>query len=278
VTLCAAGICNRHHDQRIVVVCDQKVSFFGGSFAADNVALKVTECSKGWSVMFAGENSALVPLVDAVRADGQSASPATLREFARLCSRAYRAERKNIIETEVLAKYDISDYAEYMSTRNSDSKLFEAITREIERVEETWNLLFFGFDASGLPHIFVITEYGKIQFCDIEGFAAIGSGAWAAMVTLATFKYSQRMAWEEAAYCMLAAKFSAEEAADGVGQQTTIAILSEMKLETAVGIHPHTVDELREEWKGRPRMPPDQIEILKDGILNPSTLLKGLKK
>jgi hypothetical protein len=225
VTLCAAGI---SYDEKpsIVLICDKKVSFFGGHFAGENIALKVTTIHESWSVMFAGENSPLVPLVDAIKSSAWRSSQNTLRKFARLCSALYRGERKKIIETDILSKYDISSYGEYRALLKTDSSLYDAITKDIETMEEQWNLLFFGYDKNGQPHVFVITEYGKIQFCDIEGFAAIGSGAWAAVMTLALLRYNQRKGLGDCVYRLLAAKFTAEQTADGVGEDTLIAVMN----------------------------------------------------
>ncbi len=270
MTLCTAGISSRDGKNRIIVVCDQKVTFFGGHFSADGMALKVTMVHANWSVMFAGDNSTLVPLVDAVQVTARKSKRNTLRQFARLCSRVYREERKKIIETDILSKYDISTYQEYVDLKKTDVDLYGAITKEIERMEEDWHLLFFGFDKEGKPHVFVITEYGKIQFCDIEGFAAIGSGAWAAIMGLALVGYRHVQSFEESLYRLLVAKFIAEESADGVGEATLVAVLEgEHSATTALLMSAQDVKALREEWKQRPRIPDGVGAKIKGLLYNP---------
>ena len=85
MTLCAAGI-NRDQN-RIVAICDRKVSFWGGSFAGDGMAFKLRTLSQQWYVMFAGPNSPLVPLLDAVTEAVAKIKQNTLRNIAHVASR-----------------------------------------------------------------------------------------------------------------------------------------------------------------------------------------------
>jgi hypothetical protein len=254
LTLCAAGINYGHN--RIVVVCDRKLSFWGGSFSADGMAFKVTDLCPQWYVMFSGPNSPLVPLINAVVSGAKKVRTNTLRSIASACARAYRVERKAIIENEVLAKYDVGSYDEFLALKISERELYDSLATEIKEAEEGWNLLFCGFDRDGKPHIFVITEYGKIQYCDLEGFAVIGSGSWAAMVSLANHPFSTHLSLGEVTYSLLAAKFSAEESADGVGDQTVLAVLRPGGMGGVPTLSDDQIDKLRLRWKNLPRIPP----------------------
>jgi 20S proteasome alpha/beta subunit len=267
MTLCAAGISNHNSKKRIVVICDRKLSFFGGSFAGDGMALKVVAIHQTWSVMFAGDTSSLVALVDALQSTVWKTTKNTIRDFARLCSKVYREERKKIIETNILSEYDIDTYQEYLDLRKTDSSLFEALTETISKTEEGWNLLFFGYDQDGEPHVFVISEYGKITFCDTEGFAAIGSGAWAAMVTLVSLHYSQSMPVEDAVYRILVSKFVAEKAADGVGEETFVAVLDgEQSFPKMLTIADELINDLREEWISRSVVPGGSLDQIGESL------------
>jgi len=217
--------------------------------------------------MYAGPVSPLVALQDAVKCATANADGDDLRSFARLCSNAYREERKHIIETEILAEYDLESYAEYQALKGSDQRLHEALTEKIRKAEEDWNLLFFGFDGADRPHIFVITEYGKIQYCDAEGFAAIGSGAWIAYAALSRLGFNRTLPRGEALYGMLAAKFSAESA-DGVGEETALLINSHTDRlgHTVPGLQPKDIAELKQEWKQLPRIPDGAADRLEGYI------------
>lgn len=271
MTLCAAGLNYEGKKKRIVVIADRKISFFGGQFSGDIKATKVETVHENWSVMFAGQHSLLVPMLHAVQSVRLTRSNNTLRVFARLCSRLYREERRTIIETEVLSKYDVENYAEYLKLKSTEADLYAAITKEIESLEENWHLLFFGFDKDNEPHIFVITEYGKIQFCDIEGFAAIGSGAWAAYTTLTSLRYMTGAPVEECVYKMLAAKFVAEESADGVGEESMFAVVdNHHRLNNLWSLTDQIISHLRVQWKERPLVPSDACQLVKGALFRPS--------
>lgn len=267
MTICAAGL-NRPGPDRpwsIITVCDRKLSV--GHTSVEGMAWKIKTIHPMWRVMFAGEVSPLVALVDAVTDAAANAKENRLRSFARLCSSAYQAERKNIIETEILANYDISSYSEYLTLKSSDRPLFDALKQEIEKAERNWHLLFLGFDSVGIPHLFVITEYGKIQYCDIEGFAAIGSGAYTAFMALSAFKFNQWMTRGEAVYAMLAAKFAAETA-DGVGEETLLFIFKAGDVRRTIpGLVPSAIKELRGEWEKLPRIPNGAAESIERDLV-----------
>jgi hypothetical protein len=217
-----------------------------------------------WRVMFAGPLSPLVALIDAVKTAAANADKNSLRPFARLCSRAYREERERIIETEILAEHDLNSYSEYRALRTTDRDWFESITEQIRKQEESWNLLFLGFDDVRRPHIFVITEYGKIQFCDAPGFAVIGSGAWAAHNVLARFGFNKFLARGLAAYGLLAAKFAAE-AAEGVGEATAFMIYkaNDRIGRTVPGLNETDMGWIKTAWKKMPKFPiglPEELE------------------
>jgi hypothetical protein len=217
-----------------------------------------------WLVMFSGENSALVPLLEAIAEAGKKLKNNTLRNASRLWSKAYRLERKHIIETEVLARHDVQSYGEYLALKTSDANFFEVLSKEIEKVEEGWNLLFCGFDGHRAPHLFIVAECGKIQYCDIEGFAVIGSGAWPAIVSLTSLQYSDRLSYGEAMYSLLAAKFSAETAAEGVGEDTVFGILSTDKEVSPIVLKDQTICDARKRWESMPRFPQDIVKQLSD--------------
>lgn len=211
--------------------------------------------------------SPLVALIDAIKSVAASAQYENLRQFARLCSRAYREERKHIIETEILAEHDIDSYAEYRSLKTNDRPFFDALGTKIKEAEAEWNLLFLGFDQVDKPHLFIITEYGKIQYCDAEGFAAIGSGAWAAWSALSRFGFNRFMPRGEAIYGVLAAKLAAE-GTEGVGEETIFMIArpSDRLGRGVPGLGQDEIKKVRSEWKRLPRIPPGTADRL-DGYL-----------
>ena len=262
MTVCIAGIHQDGSKKSIIAVSDQKVSFFGGLLSAEGVAQKIKHLNSDWNVMFSGDLSPMVPLLYAI-SSAINAIPAEargVRVVARACSAAYREERKGIIENEILCDYDIDTYADYVALKTTNESLFEAITAKISEKEQTWSLLFCGFVSHKHPHIFVVGERGKIQYCDIEGFAAIGSGAWAAAVSLSSFPYKTSLDLGESMYAILAAKY-ASESADGVGEKTILVVLRPGQ--DIVPIMPSLpLDLIRNKWKSLPKVPHGAAEQL----------------
>ena len=249
MTVCIAGV----NLGDIITIEDTKLTFFGGSISAEGVADKRRMINDRWQVLFAGNVSTLTPMLEAVKEAAIKPKTKGLRHFARLCANAYRGERERIIEDEILADYDLSTYAEYLALKATDPRLFDAIGAKIKEAEEQWQLLFCGFDERDRPHLFVISGRGKIEYCDTPGFAAIGSGGWAAYVAIASYPYHHLLDREEAAYCLLAAKFAAESA-EGVGEETHLNVMTTQNHWSSFLLD-GTVNSVREKWKKLPRMP-----------------------
>jgi hypothetical protein len=158
------------------------------------------------------------------------------------------------------------------------------LTEKIRKIEQKWNLLFFGFDKHDRPHIFVITEYGKIQWCDAEGVAAIGSGAWVFWTALAQYGYNRHAERGEAVWAMLSSKFAAEKA-EGVGEQTVLLIskATDRLGYTVSGLLPKDINDARERWRSLARIPDGiarelEVKISKeeqDGSFEVSNPLRG---
>lgn len=264
MTVCIAGINVGESGPLIIAACDRKISFFGGYFSAEGVAMKIAGVNLNWCLMFSGPVSPLVPLVESMRTKmNKHKTPSGVAVFARKCSEVYKKERRLLIENEVLCDYDIETYAEYLDQKKKEPELFAAITERIKDEEENWNLLFAGFDATARPHIFVIKERGRIQYCDTEGFAAIGSGGWRSLVALSSYPFRRGLPLSRAIFGIAAAKFAAESEAEGVGEDTVLTII-EPATNNAPIMLDHCIGKLRKLWKELPRFPKDaEVEVWK---------------
>lgn len=270
VTICAAAIQQKNYASTatINIVFDQQLTLGGGVLSSDNSVWKMRKINNKWFVLFSGDTSSLFALRDAVIDSAQYETKTEVRKFARICSKAFREERKLIVETDILAKYDIESYAAYLALKEDHRPFFDAITKEISKTEEDWSLLFAGFDDIDQPHIFVISGFGKIQFCDIEGYAAIGSGFWTAMTALADYPYIKHLPPGEAIYSLLAAKFAAE-VADGVGESTAFLMFrADNRNRSIPGLRPPAIDEIRKKWEKLPRIPDGVAETLEEELPN----------
>jgi hypothetical protein len=265
VTMCAAVISEeRYRPKAILAVNDTRFSW--GEMSMDS-GWKMQTVHRRWRVMFSGPVSPMTVLIDAVRTAVAGLGETSYRAFGRQCARAYRDERKRIIESEILSEHDVNSYAEYEGLKSTDRPLFDALSEKIKKEEAEWNLLFMGFDDSGKPHIFVITEHGKIQWCDLFAFAAIGSGAWIAHHALARFGFNRFMERTVATYGLLTAKF-ASESADGVGKSTGFVTLkaTDRLGRTVPGLNRKDVARVRAAWENIPRYRKSAIDNLQKAL------------
>ncbi|GEM_PF-6533273 len=272
MTLCAAGLLSGgSKGPAIIAVSDRRASFWGGLFSSDGAVLKMEAINQDWVVMIAGDLSPMVPLLEALHRHIPMKSPETVRDFAHLCSRIYREERKLIIKSEVLTEFDLDTYEEYQALRTTDEAYYNAVKEKVQKAEEGWNLLFFGFDSNKEPHIFVITEHGRIQYCDLMGYAAIGIGSVQAHISLSR-SYKTHYSVPIAVYNLLSAKFDAESA-DGVGPHTLCYIKRTEGYE--VFIASDTINKVRKLRDAMPRLPEHVIKEITDDLEEQRARLSG---
>jgi len=253
VTVCLAGINHSNPRPYIIATCDRKISFFGGWASADGVAMKISGLNQDWAVMFAGPVSPMTAMVEAMAMRTKKVRPMDFLTFSRLCRKVYREERKPLLENEILGDYDINSYDEYMELKKSDPEFFEQLRAKVREEESEWNLLFAGFDKNGKAHLFVISEHGRISYCDKQGYAAIGSGAMRAALALSSYGFRGDLPLSNAIFGMIAAKFSAESA-DGVGEETILTVMESRSDQSPV-FDSYQVKKLREMWEKLPRFP-----------------------
>jgi 20S proteasome alpha/beta subunit len=253
MTVCIAAISHSNPWPLIIAACDRKLSFFDGYVSAEGVAMKIAGINDNWTVMFSGPVSPMTALVYAVTERMEKKKQTNVRTFARLCRAVYRQERKALIESEVLGEYDIESYDEYLAMRKTEPEFHAQLGAKIREEEGNWNLLFAGFCKEGRAHIFTIEEAGKIGFHDAEGYAAIGSGGWRALLSLSSYPFKRSLPLSEAIFGVAAAKFSAESA-NGVGEETNLTVLEPGRDTSPVFSDP-SIKELRKMWIDLPRFP-----------------------
>ena len=191
--------------------------------------------------------------------------PSGFRDFARHCVGLYRQERTKLIETEVLSLYDVNTYADYKTLKGTERDFYDAISEKIAEFDDYLKLMICGFEDDGTPHIFVIYGAGNLQFCDTQGYGVIGSGEYAAQISLDRHPYSK---WERLGNCIfaiLSAKFSAE-AADGVGPDSVLFVLKPNAGNLQAVLKPRALDEYKQKWKDLPKVPLGVVESLEKNL------------
>jgi hypothetical protein len=70
----------------------------------------------------------------------------------------------------------------------------------------------------------------------------------------------------------LAAKFTAEEAADGVGEDSIFAVMDNRHSGDSIWtMSSAEIEELRVQWKARPLVSADAIELVKNSLFKPNS-------
>lgn len=262
VTVCIAGIHEENSGQSsIILICDRRLSLFGGWFSQDGNA-KYTLVHRDWIGMFAGsveETNLMLKEVNSSLADLRAVPFEKVVDRSRL---AYAKVRKRLIETQILPDFDVETYKKYKALRRTNEALYLTIQQEIVQAEEEWNLLFAGFDDRRRPHVFVISGAGKVQYCDSQKYAVIGSGAFAAIVWLSFYGYQSRRPVGELLFGALSAKFFSERARD-VGYKT-VATLIRSNIPALLHFGQEEIREVRKAWDALPKLEPSSVKQLEE--------------
>jgi hypothetical protein len=259
VTVCIAAIQEDRAGSSILLVCDRRISIFGGWFSQEGNA-KYTQVHTDWFGMFAGHVEETNLMLGEVNKSLAKLKAAPLEIGVKRCRLAYAKVRRMLIETQVLPEFDVLTYRKFQELKRADEALYLTIRDKIITAEENWNLLFAGFDNRRAPHLFVISGPGNVQYCDSQKYAAIGNGAFAALVWLAFFGYGSKRPLGELLFGAMSAKFFAEKASD-VGPST---VVSTIRSDMAALFHwnDDEISAVRKVWEGLAKYPEDRVRDL----------------
>jgi hypothetical protein len=257
MTVCIAAMAHKY----IVAVSDMMLSGF--VLGSDGSCVKQEAVSKGWTAMMSGNDiSHAVPIVTRA-SEYLEGKPSTL-ENARSCfKRAFQQRLTEVATDRVLGRFGLDMKAFLKDGRRLfDAGTFTALCNEIRSVDlADLSFLVYGFDDSQAPHIFVVQGTGEDVVYDKVGFAAIGSGMYAADSLLHYLNQSRGRTLRETIANALVAKFLAERSG-GVGHETHLFVSEHGSV--AFSHKPGYVEEIRNEWEacGAPRIPQRVEEIL----------------
>lgn len=277
VTVCIAALCES--EKQIVMASDSRVGF--GDFSADRGAVKYSLLPNDYLLLIAGND--VVYAGETVKRISQRVGGSILRgtdslknpdEVALIAHEELVETRRRLIEAKILSRYGInsSEFAKRGKRLFTDQVFYE-ICNKIANQDLSLCFLLAGFDYSGRGHLRVIQADDSPHDYDALGFAAIGSGASAAMAALSFAKDHSILSsvgtlWSMSCH-VLGAKFMAESA-DQVGKDTfLLSIGSKGRFEP----HPFCgIEPIRKAWEktGAPRLSKEAVGVLKDVLYESS--------
>ncbi len=266
MTICIAGMHESKERDVIVAVFDRRLTTLGGAHSSERNAWKMRGMGGKWAALISGHVSEMTAIADAVKMGTAKLPRGKWREYSRSCANFYRDERKRLIESQILIDYDINSYREYVSLRKNYRELFDSIGDKVREFDQNLSLLMCGFDSADKPHIFSITGAGHIEYCDLIGHGEVGSGSFAATVSLDRSSYDKWKPLEDCIYWVLAAKFAAESA-DGVGPETAMLVFTPNSPPGAGEFFlSEEIEELRNKWNEMSRIPDGATAIITNGL------------
>jgi hypothetical protein len=227
VTVAIAAIVPTQEAQ-IVTVSDQRVSY-GDSLPSTDSLRKNGKIALKWGMLFAATNiTAFQPVYETIQKELNFSGD--IKEFdadhmRTVAETAYRQEFEKCFYDEHLARFGYKDVTEFRHDGLHDlgQGLYGDYAEKLARFDLGLELLIYGYDSTGKPHIFEVCNPGKIINHDLRCYAAIGSGSQVAFASLNRKNLLPDL--EDTIYRLLDAKFSSEATRD-VGKATDLITLN----------------------------------------------------
>jgi hypothetical protein len=263
MTVCIAAICHLWN----VIVTASDMALSTDQFSADAMTIKTESIQPSWHVFFSGNDiSPVIPIIrDATarfsnRENEIDQIMASFRE-------AYQGQVQRRINDEVLGRYDfdLPSFKEH-GLKQLGRDQFNSLCRQIDRIDFDCEFLVCGFDQREYPHVFTLSNPGKIIEYSKPGFWAIGSGAPSALSTLYFHSFSSDIILlPTAIYHICEAKFMAESAL-GVGSQTFAFVVHPSG--EAKTIDHSLMAQIRNAWElyGKAKVPPDIEAVIQSKL------------
>lgn len=177
------------------------------------------------------------------------------------------------IESKVLRKRKFTiDTFRDEGKKKCTTAVYNDLCAKVDKVEISLQFLLFGFDSSGIGHIFVVDGKEDPQCYDDLGVWAVGSGAAAALSAIAFHIDKQQFntvtsTGEEAAYFACEAKFMAESSGY-VGRDSAVLFMYRSNAAASSPLQfldREEINTIKKRWleEGAPKVP----EGIKDEIL-----------
>jgi hypothetical protein len=250
----------------LVSISDAKATF--EDFSADHATLKGRRIYRNWWVIFAGNDVEYAPsIMQGVRRylGTDAATPAkTARQVADSLNDAYWDLIHSQIENRVLRKQKFTvDSFRDIGSKKCTASIYNSLCAKIDKLEISLQFLLYGFsDDDKKGHIFVVDGRETPKCYDTIGVWAIGSGAHAALSSLAFHIDKQELnkyvgTPAEAVYFACEAKFMAESS--GLVGKDAVLTIHTTGQDEAQFLFEDEISKVKKIWssEGAPRVPPD---------------------
>jgi hypothetical protein len=169
--------------------------------------------------------------------------------------KSFRNELKRKIEGELLSPYGL-DREIFLRRGRAyfGDEEFTRLVYQINAMRLETSFLIAGYEPSGLPRLFSITDPGVSENHTSIGFHAVGSG-WVNALGSLYRTYDGDLPRDDLIYRVCEAKFLGEKA-PGVGKRSFVDVIAPDG--THQGLFPEFVEPLKAIWKkeGSPPIPP----------------------
>ena len=170
MTLCLASFAQR--DKYIVGICDTMIS--SDDWLGDSMAIKARPLPNDWCVMTAGNQSAATPILESIVASLEESPDTGLKSTVDCFQQAFRDQVHAHIR-QILAPYGMT-LENYHQIGPALGPTFQKVLIEMSAASVDATFLVFGYDSEKMPHIFAVKDKGEVEYFDLSGFWAIGSG------------------------------------------------------------------------------------------------------
>ena len=215
-----------------------------------------------WYVMFAGDPSRFLTLMDAVRGvlGDVKNTRLTLSTVTAAFEQAYCLEMLRVIESDILQPYGLAHEELILKGKDLLGEIrFNQVMDRVEAVDLGVEVLVAGLDAFAQTQLFSVSSRGIVSRAALP-YHAIGAGAPIALGSLYPLSYFPMLDLAETVYRACAAKFAAENARS-VGESTYAVVISPLAHAWTLV---NEIDQLREIWKakGQPPVPPGARRLI----------------
>lgn len=264
--LCLAAICD--NGKSIVAVSDRSVSRAGDPSRGAHAAIAVEAAAGWWLMCSSADEQTTAPVLTDIR-KRLWGHQRTAQDVAAALSSAYREQVKREAEDRYLGRFGMtleSFLSEGKKLLTNES--FELFRERIEQIRLGCEIIIFGFDPQGLPHILTLRDPGIVDLiggAESASFRAVGAGAEAAEGMLRFHQLSSVMPESLAVYHLCEAKFMADQ--PPCGGESTAGMVLHSSGRPAI-LHGAGIETIRSLWErhGKPRVHSDTAQMVSDAI------------